>query len=220
MLIRSLLPDCVLVLEADPSRADFQHLYPEERWPLERAGVIRQSEYAAGRLLARELLARLGVGNGPFLDGEDGAPRWPEGVVGSISHCSSLCSVAIARRTDVGSLGIDIEQALPLDEASEALVVQPEDGASMSRFTTEVGSLAGKLVFSAKEAAYKAVYPIIHRFLEFPEVIIREGGGGRFTPVVRVAAAELPALRGRYCLSDGFIATAVLVAPVLSQGTT
>src|SRR5438067_1050128 len=81
-------------------------LMAEERDALGVVAEKRFVEFRAGRAAARCALAALGVPGGPILPGPDRVPRFPEGIVGSISHCSSHVFAAVARKGDVGGLGV------------------------------------------------------------------------------------------------------------------
>jgi 4'-phosphopantetheinyl transferase EntD len=90
------------------------------------------------------------------------APEWPPGWTGSLSHSDRYAAAAVARRGDIAGIGIDIEPADPLPgEIRDAVIVQSEFGP----FATV--EFADRIVFCAKEASYKAVYPLDRRFLEF-----------------------------------------------------
>src|SRR5918999_6383951 len=47
----------------------------------------RRREFGTVRYCARNALLQIGVPAVPVLPDVDGAPRWPAGVVGSITHC-------------------------------------------------------------------------------------------------------------------------------------
>ncbi|MEU2758298.1 MULTISPECIES: 4'-phosphopantetheinyl transferase family protein [Streptomyces] len=65
-------------------------LYPQEARIVERAVALRKREFATTRRCAREALARLGLPPVPILSDRHGAPRWPEGVLGSLTHCAVI----------------------------------------------------------------------------------------------------------------------------------
>ena len=52
---------------------------------------------ATGRLCARTALAKLGASSVPIPSGRRGAPDWPSGVVGSITHCAGYRAATAAR---------------------------------------------------------------------------------------------------------------------------
>ncbi|MFF4689931.1 hypothetical protein [Streptomyces sp. NPDC001307] len=45
------------------------------------------------------------------------APRWPEGIVGSMTHCAGYHAAAVARGRSVAALGVDGEPHGPSPRA-------------------------------------------------------------------------------------------------------
>jgi 4'-phosphopantetheinyl transferase EntD len=126
--------------------------------------AVRRASGAV-RIVARQLLAKLGITECALPKGEGGAPAWPAGIVGSMSHDSRFAIAAIAKRRNFSGLGIDIEpaQALPPDLLD--LVATPQERAAIGE-----DLLQGRLLFAAKEAVYKAVYPLDRTFLDHHDV--------------------------------------------------
>jgi 4'-phosphopantetheinyl transferase EntD len=215
-IVRPLFADDVLVAESDPRRASLSALLPAEAARVERAVVKRQHEFAAGRLLARRLFDRLDVPEGfALLNGEDRAPIWPEGVVGTISHTKSWAAVAVAAAGDTVSLGCDLEHDEPLKEGLLRRVCVPRERewiASLPR--GQRGQLA-MLFFSAKEAAYKAQYPSTRRVLAFSDFAVEfDLAGDTFLAEFQKTVEPYRrgrSLRGRWRIADGLIATAVTI---------
>jgi 4'-phosphopantetheinyl transferase EntD len=133
----------------------------------------RRREFTAGRLSARAALRRLGVAEAPLLSNPDRTPRWPAGVVGSISHCRGFCAVVVARREHFAGLGLDVELADPLRPAVAARVCRPGELESLAGVAPPPGSSWEKIVFSAKESTYKCYYPLARTFLGFHDVEVR-----------------------------------------------
>jgi 4'-phosphopantetheinyl transferase EntD len=153
-------------------RSDLEDLWEVERHLVADAHPARQRDFAAGRVLARGLLAKMGVNPAPLLIGRHGAPQWPVGVVGSLSHHDGVCAVALARRAQIAALGIDVEPSWPLDpELFATICVQRELQWLNSRPPSARGLLA-RLIFSAKESAYKCQYPLSGVPLEFTDLEI------------------------------------------------
>ena len=140
-------------------------LRPEERPAVERAAPRRIREFATGRLAARRALDALGLPDHAIPRADGRAPCWPAGVVGSITHTRDLAVAGAALAADVCGLGIDLEGAervgpelhARLFTARERAELDPHDAARAA------------LLFSAKEAGYKAVYPNVGRFIGFHE---------------------------------------------------
>jgi 4'-phosphopantetheinyl transferase EntD len=193
-------------------------MHPAEAALVERAVERRRREFAIGRQCARRALARLGVTGLPLLAGPNGAPLWPAGLVGSITHThagpAGFCGVAVAARQDVVALGIDAEGA---DSLAPALWYFVLTGAEKRRLdgNTRAGHLA-KLAFVAKEATLKAVLPSAGQPLDFRDIHVdvapAEDG---FVAEVVVQVENLPPdMRrcvGRFARHDRIILAAVVV---------
>ena len=224
-LFRPLLPASVLLAEMLPEHADPEALHPEERTQIVRAVPHRQREFAAGRLLARELLSTAGIPRHVLLPDDDRVPRWPAGMAGSITHCRSLCAVGLVGRDMSAGLGLDVEPAKALNPDLLQMILREPEQARLPEFPELLRPLAGILTFSAKEAVYKAIFPLQRVFLEFQEVEIvwthaehsvsrHDDLRGVFEAEVRVPAATVPGLAriiGNYRIANGHIATAVLL---------
>jgi 4'-phosphopantetheinyl transferase EntD len=214
MLFRPLLPQTVLLAEMPPAQADPASLHAEERLQIERAVDKRQREFAAGRLLAHGLLEAIGEPRSPLLPDADRVPSWPPGVVGSITHCHSLCAVAVAPATQWSGIGLDVEPAAAMDEALLPHILRDVEHARIAALPDALRPLGGILVFSVKEAVYKAIYPQCRVFLEFHQVEIAFEGEDGFVAEVLVPGAHPPGqarIRGRYRVVDGHVASTVLL---------
>lgn len=212
-LFRSLLPVEVMVAEMDPAGADPTLLYPEEQAQVANAVPARRCEYAAGRLLARSLLPRLGAPVGPLLSDSDRVPSWPPGIIGSITHCRGWCAVALARASRADGIGIDIEPAQPLPEDLAPRILTALERERIAVLPSPLRMHAERLVFCAKEAAYKALFPRTRSFLDFPELQVDLDIDGNFVVTPAGPTMQLPELVGRYGVSNGYLATAVIVPP-------
>jgi len=167
--VQALFPEPALAAGGDPA-ALAGPLLPEETAFISGAGRKRRMEFTAGRLLARGLLDAFGRGGLPLLNGEDRAPRWPPGLVGSISHTRGYCAAVVAPAAVIWGLGLDVEPASPLKPGlQERICTRAERSWLLGRPADERGRLA-KLLFSAKESVYKCQYPLSHRFLSFQDV--------------------------------------------------
>lgn len=213
-LFRSLLPAGVLVAEMDPACADPADLHPDERAQIANAVPRRQREFAAGRLLVRSLLPRLGVNGVPLLNDGDRVPLWPSALHGSITHCEDWCAAALMPASQGDGLGIDVEPARPLPEGVAARVLTAGEQEAISELPTPLRPHAERLVFCAKEAAYKALFPRTRRFLDFPELhVALDAHGGFVVMPAHESTGFAAALIGRYRIADGYLATAVVLPP-------
>jgi 4'-phosphopantetheinyl transferase EntD len=156
------------IAEMDPRRAPpSSALFPEEARAIERAVESRQQQFTAGRLLARHAWRGLGVAPMALLNDEQRVPRWPEGLVGSITHTHGWCAAVVARDAHFAALGSDVEAATPLDPGLWERICRPEERALLERLGDARAGLLAKAFFSAKESIYKALYPRARVFLDF-----------------------------------------------------
>lgn len=145
-----------------------------------RAVSGRRAQFQAGRSAARMALAMLGHEPGPILARAEGDPIWPEGVVGSITHTERWALAVAARLRAPAGLGVDLETDSPLDEDLVEMICRPEERRPHPRLQAR-GIDAPKLRFVAKEAVYKAVFPLTREFIDFNGVsIVFETGGDAF----------------------------------------
>lgn len=193
-----LFPASVVVAVAAP--CDFATLHPAEAAGIARAVPDRQREFAGGRAAARIAQHRLGRVPLPVPMGADRAPVWPEGLRGSITHAGGLCLAAVTDDPRIEALGLDLEvdESLPDGVAAEVLL------------PVEAG-MPGRVVFSAKETVFKALYPTVGAVFGFEAVrVLVEGDRFGAETLVRLGPLA-PGLRlsGRLWRGDGLILTAL-----------
>lgn len=163
--IANLAPPGLLVGHRLISQGDEHALLKDEAASIASRVVNARRASAAARIVARALLARLGRAGASVPRGASGAPIWPAGIIGSLAHDDQVAVAAAGRQVDFSSVGIDVEPAVPLAPEILSLVGTPEE---LCRFAGE--PLGGRLLFAAKEAVYKAVYPLDRIFLEFHDI--------------------------------------------------
>lgn len=117
--------------------------------------LSRRQEFTSGRHCASQALKSLGAPTGcPLIPDEDGLPTWPTSYLGSISHCRQQVVAVAAPADAVDCVGIDIENVHRLSPAAIQRILSDTE-MDWVRGSTTLASL----VFSAKEAIYKAFYP-------------------------------------------------------------
>jgi len=223
-VIEKIVPATVACAEAftDPPGAV---LFPAEEALVAGAAAKRRREFATGRHCARMALAELGVPPAPVLRGEMGAPRWPAGVVGSITHCAGYRAAAVARASDVLTTGVDAEPDEDLPAGVLDLIALPGERERLRRLAAAApGTCWDRLLFSAKESVYKAWFPLTGRWLGFHDADVTiDAAGGTFDVRLLAAAADdsgfpLAAFAGRWLAGGGLLLTAVTV-PAVSPKT-
>ncbi|MFE0800168.1 4'-phosphopantetheinyl transferase [Streptomyces sp. NPDC058812] len=223
-MIEELLPETVVTVEAHgQDQTGHLPLYPEEEALVARAVAKRRREFTLVRSCARRAMEKLGVPAQPVLTGERGAPRWPAGLVGSMTHCDGYCAAALVRATDLASLGIDAEPDGPLPDGVLPTVSLPGEAERLRRLAGErPGVHWDRLLFSAKESVYKAWFPLTGKWLDFMEadieIFVNPGDPRRGTlratllvPGPTVGGRRLTHFDGRWTAGHGLVATAVTV---------
>ena len=215
-LLAEVMPAVVATSELYADPADLTPL-PEEEPLIARSVAKRRNEFVTVRYCARQALAELGLPPVPILKGDKGEPCWPEGVVGSLTHCEGFRGAVVGRRGDVRSLGIDAE---PHDVLPKGVL----DAISLPRERSELAGLPSglhwdRILFCAKEATYKAWYQLTHRWLGFEDAHITftsddSGRAGSFESRILIdPAAEsgppLTTLAGRWSVGSGLVLTAI-----------
>jgi 4'-phosphopantetheinyl transferase EntD len=149
------------------SPGDENALLPEEMPALASSVEKVRRASGAARIVARQLLTRLGRSECALPRAPSGAPIWPAGVIGSLSHDARVAIAAVGLCREVGAIGIDVEPAecLPT-ELLEIVATRRE------RLDIAQDPYRGRLLFAAKEAVYKALHPLDQLFLEHHDVEI------------------------------------------------
>lgn len=181
-------------------------------------------QFARGRAAARAALERLGFGPGALRRLPGGLCEWPAESLGSISHELRASHVAVARAAAGRGLGIDSQALLPAAQASELLRLVADAGERDRLQTlpdpTPEGSLGSTLLFSAKEAFYKALCCALPQSIggaamEFTAVQLQACvpvGPGRWQLVLHPARwLGLPVLSAQAVLARGCVHTSVWI---------
>ncbi len=165
---RRLLPPSVSVC-AGPFEEQPPPLTDAERRSAGEVEPGRLRELENGRLFARRALAGLGVTAADLPIGDDRAPRWPEGIVGSLTHAGRVVAAAVARETEVSALGIDLEEDAGLDPRLWAGVLTAGEWARVLTLPPPERSSEAQVLWCLKEACLKAA----RRRLEPAEIDVR-----------------------------------------------
>jgi 4'-phosphopantetheinyl transferase EntD len=180
---------------------------------LPAATPSRLAEFRGGRQAARRAMAALGVAEAAVPMAADRAPIWPAGLVGSISHCEGLCLALVARADRVGGLGLDVEPSRNLPMEIWQTVLRPEELRSLQRVEPELQGKEALRYFVAKEAVYKAQYPISKRLFDFQAIRIMIENQ-RFIAEFLFGVPGFPSgtrLVGELVEATGFIAATVVL---------
>ena len=187
---------------------------------LREATAKRQFHFRAGRycaLRALEALEGHRVSTVPPRTA-GGAPLWPAGITGSITHTDDYAWAAVARTSQVEALGIDTERIMSADRAarvSPAIAWPSELAHARAVGCDRLEALT--LIFSAKEAIFKCLYGKVGRVFDYRDVrvVAAEANPRMFTArIVRTLSDEFPAqtmLQGQFELDRERIHTGIVL---------
>jgi 4'-phosphopantetheinyl transferase EntD len=195
-------------------------LFPEEEKIIAHAVEARRREYAAVRSCAQACLGRLGYAAAPILPGVGGAPKWPAGVQGSMTHCAGYAAAAVGPLTRISAIGIDAEPDAPLPDGVLDLVATAAERNRLAMTRLEPDSPNwDRLLFSAKEAVYKAWFPLVGEWLDHREAEIDiDPQDGTFAALLAsdaliINGRQVRRLDGRWVRKREILVTAVVLGP-------
>jgi enterobactin synthetase component D len=148
------------------------------------AAPRRLATFMAGRHCATQTLCDVtGVAPAPIGVDADGAPIWPSGFVGSISHTDTFAMAAVARSTDIVGLGLDCERVMSAASADEISQMVSIDAAERAVVWAGAPALdwpaRATLTFSVKESLYKCLRPLAGEYFGFHDARIVAVDGAR-----------------------------------------
>jgi len=218
-LMSSVLPDDAVNLASAELYSDPPELAPmfEEEPLIARSVAKRRNEFITVRYCARLALGELGYPPVPILKGDKGEPCWPDGVVGSLTHCAGYRGAVVGRGTEVRSVGVDAEPHDVLPDGVLDAISLPEERSQLAALPASV--YWDRILFCAKEATYKAWFPLTKRWLGFEDAHITFavdglGTGGTFESVILIDGATLSgpplkSLAGRWSVAQDLVLTAI-----------
>ncbi|WP_436494411.1 4'-phosphopantetheinyl transferase family protein [Actinokineospora sp. HUAS TT18] len=215
-MIERILPAVVIAVEAfdDPPEAT---PLPEEEPFIAKAVDKRRREFTTVRYCARQALSKLGIPPLPILPGEKGAPTWPDGIVGSMTHCKGYRAAVVARDTEVVTVGIDAEPHVVLPDGVLNATTQADERVHLAQLAESHPDIHwDKLLFAAKESVYKAWFPLMRKWLGFEDARVSFDPEGTFTaellvPGPVIHGAQTQTFHGRWLVDNGLAVTAITI---------
>jgi 4'-phosphopantetheinyl transferase EntD len=194
---------------------------PEEEPLIAKSVAKRRNEFITVRYCARIALGELGLPPVPILKGDKGEPCWPDGVVGSLTHCTGYRGAVVGRSAAVRSVGIDAEPHDTLPHGVLDAISLPEERGEIPQ-AISADLHWDRILFCAKEATYKAWFPLTKRWLGFEDAHISfeadspgSATGGFVSRILidgeALTGPPLTALRGRWAVERSLVLTAIVL---------
>jgi 4'-phosphopantetheinyl transferase EntD len=174
--------------------------FPAEEMLMAPWGQKRRRDFTLGRSCARAALSKLGHDSVAIGRDKNGAPLWPEGVVGSITHTTGYAAALVARLGQFSGVGVDMERVGGVTQNLWPRLFDAAECDHLIKLETEGQMRAATLFFSAKEASHKAWG--IKSALVFREIHIAPKGDGF------VATRGSESLEGHYAVVGDLMLTA------------
>jgi enterobactin synthetase component D len=156
-------------------------------------------------------MAELGLSPCPVLRAGDRRPLWPADRIGSITHAGDVAIAAVALARARRGIGIDLEETARI---TQRLFGRLFTDGELAGFRRGDSRLPG-LLFSAKEAVYKAVNPSVGRFIAFQEVEVRVDWPSRtFWPQYlgeHAPNAIMESGIGHFCFFERYVLTVFMI---------
>lgn len=185
-------------------------LMPGEERALGRVCAIRRWQFAAGRRCGRRALAALGRAPEAILAGPAGEPRWPVGVIGSITHCRGYAAAVATTTAVAAGVGLDVELHRPISPRVLGRVASPQERGWIAGAQGR-GVHFDRLLFSVKESIYKAWFPLTCSRLGFADVAVSfQPAQRRWWARLRVPGptghgGTVVGFEGGYAVDDDFV---------------
>ena len=220
-MIENILPNGVASAELLAYPDDLKP-HPAEEHLIAKSVDKRRRDFIGARYCARQALEQLGEPAVAIGKGERGMPLFPRGIVGSLTHCDGYRAAALAHKLRFRSVGIDAEPHGALPEGVLDSVSLPQEREWLG--ATSTGLHLDRLLFCAKEATYKAWFPLTLRWLGFEDAHITftvddlsdDAGSGTFHSALLIpgqttdGGVPLTSFDGRWVIGDGLILTAIV----------
>ena len=161
---------------------EFRHMVPELRFaggsfahwlphprdvpPPDLNRVLMATRRDATSKCLADLVARVGLPAVVPPRLASGGREWPAGYIGSVSRQGTTVAAAIASTDRMTSVGIDVER-------QDGQGVPAIHGLDAAEQPWSVSDAEGQVIlFSVKEAVYKALHPILGQAIDFSEVAV------------------------------------------------
>jgi len=175
-------------------------LLPLEEELVAQAAEKRRRDFALGRACARAALAGLGHNGVAIGKGEHGAPLWPAGIVGSITHTGGYAAALAGSAQQFTGIGLDAERMGGVTENLWPRLFDEDERDHLAGLDVAGKAMAATLFFSAKEAAFKAWGG--NSVLAFRDIHVTQEG-----QIFTACQSGHPILRGRFAVEGDLMLT-------------
>ena len=170
-------------------------LFEDRMFKSHRQGKTSFFMKSTGEEAIGAALVQMGIEATAILRAADGAPLWPAGVLGSITHTDGYACAVVGPSSRFAAMGVDAERIGGVGDDLLPRLFDDEEQARLMAMDVDKRRVAATLGFSAKEACFKAFGA------RFRDNHIKWGDG-----VFRTERGE-----GRFMVQDGLALTAIFL---------
>jgi phosphopantetheine--protein transferase-like protein len=178
-------------------------LFPDEEAIVQNSVPKRRREFALGRACARQALENMGHPDWVIGRSTNGAPVWPDGIAGSITHTDGYAAALLGSTQHWSGIGIDAERIGRVTRNLWPRLFDTQERDYLAALEEAPQAVAATLLFSAKEACFKAwggMGPLM-----FQEIHVTPQGEG--FAAIRAGGN----LEGRYAIEGELLVTATWI---------
>ena len=149
--------------------------------------------------------------------GEDRAPQWPTGIVGSITHGAGWAGVVVGSSQQWSGLGLDIERILAPERADRlaAEILTPRELESYFPLNESERAALVTRTFSLKESLFKALYPLVKQrfYFQDAELLDVTHQGARLRLLIDLSAnwRNGSELGGQFTTFEGYLLSLISI---------
>ena len=190
---------------AEPSEDELAGALDPEEWAL--AAPIRAPRRRREVLIGRWLHHLISGSTEPLAKDDTGVPQWPQGFVGSISHKAGHVAYSFSRDQDLLGLGLDLEDVAQVKPSLAPRICRAQELALLEDLShdSETKQRCLALIFSFKEALFKAHYPHGRKFFYFGDAEVLKIDLIERTMVARLLVDTTPATLSGHKVQGAFM---------------
>ena len=171
--VSTILPSPIFYTSSYIGAKNKKTLLPEEALLIEGANNKREKEFCAGRYCAHNIMNTMGFYGFPILKDKNGAPIWPKGTTGSITHSGNLAAATASTTERIKSVGLDIQKrVVPFPPNVVRILYRADEIDAFKRIPPKLLDLYSCCIFSAKESVFKSCYMAFKFLPDFSDIFV------------------------------------------------
>jgi len=223
MHISSIIPSDIVCVQSEILKFDsylielgkIDELYQSEIELIKGYPQKRQNEFLTGRICSRRALEIFEISDFPILYNENKLPLFPSDIVGSISHTSKYCIVAIGSSKNYLSIGVDIERLSRMQSEYFDTICTNDELLFLKTYSNNEQIEKATIFFAAKEAFYKMQFKLTSTVLNFKDITCSIVDSNTFSATLNKDINNYflinKTYHGRYAIENGMVYSVIFI---------